>query len=454
MVIAAQRERARACAYALAVLIALFARVDGAAAAPPAFSDAHGIHVEAVESLTDRQLNVRVSTAALEQAVDVRILLPADYAGDTRAYPVLYLFHGTSGRASDWVNAGDAEMATAELPLIVVMPDCGFNGDGGGWFSDWFNGGAFGQPMWETFHIAQLIPWVDANLRTVASDAGRAVAGLSQGGFGSLSYAARHPDLFTSVAAFSGGCEIDRDPEAIATSTTIIQFTTGVLSGKDANAIFGPRDLYPLNWRAHDPATLVTNLRGKDIHLWTGDGMQGPFDPGPPTAPLDQIEVVTFSATRLFHGHLDDAHIAHTYTYYGAGTHTWPYWARDLREYLPLLMERFAHPPEAPRAVSYLSADDSWEHWGWSVALQRDARAFSELHYASRRGFALTGTGVATVVTPPLYAPDARLRVWMRGRGVRSVSQLRAAADGRLQLAVPLGAGTTPHRTRVSILAR
>jgi S-formylglutathione hydrolase FrmB len=386
--------------------------------------------------------------------VDVRILLPAAYASETRDYPVLYLFHGTSGRASDWIDAGAAEASTAGLPLIVVMPDCGFDGDGGGWFADWFNAGAFGPPMWETFHIRQLIPWVDANLRTIASDAGRAVAGLSQGGFGSLSYAARHPDLFTSVAAFSGGCQIDRDPEAIESSTVIIRFTTGVLSGKDPDAIFGPRDLYPLNWQAHDPATLVTNLRGRDIHLWTGDGAQGPLDPGPPTAPLDAIEVVTFGATRLFHGHLADARIAHTYNYYGAGTHTWPYWARDLREYLPRLMDRFADPPPPPRAVSYLSADDGWEHWHWRVALHREARAFSAIRHASRRGFALTGTGSATVTTPPYYTPRAYARVWMRGRGLRSLTRLRADADGRLRLTVPLVSGDDAHTTRVTILGR
>ena len=435
------------------VLLALLTWAATAVAAPT-FTDVAGIHVEAVTTLSERQLNINVSSAALGQAVDVRLLLPADYDSETRAYPVLYLFHGTSGRASDWITAGDAEASTAGLPLIVVMPDCGFNGDGGGWFSDWFNGGVFGPPMWETFHIAQLIPWVDANLRTVASDTGRAVAGLSQGGFGSLSYAARHPDLFTSVAAFSGGCEIDRDPEAISTSTGIIEFTTSVLSGRDKDAIFGPRDQYPLNWRAHDPGTLVTNLRGKDIHLWTGDGMQGPLDPGPPDAPPDQIEIITFGATRLFHGHLDDARIPHTYDYYGPGTHSWPYWARDLREYLPFMMERFANPPPPPRAISYLSYDDHWQHYGWRVALQRDARDYSELHYASRRGFALRGTGVATVTTPAFYTPGARVRVWMRGRGVRSVSVLRADDAGRLQLAVPLSTGATAYTTRVTILSR
>src|SRR5205085_431682 len=102
----------------------------------------------------------------------------------------------------------------------------------------------------------------------------------------------------------------------------------------------------------------------------------------PPDAPVDVIEGITFGATMLFHGHLDDARIPHAYNYYGAGTHSWPYWARDLREYVPRLMERFADPPAAPRSVSYLSADDRWEHWGWRVAVQRDARGFSELHHA------------------------------------------------------------------------
>jgi S-formylglutathione hydrolase FrmB len=443
-----------ACGALLAsLLLAHAARLASAAVTLP-LMDGFGIHIEAVESITPRQLHYRVSTAALQQPVDLRILLPADYAERTTPYPVLYLFHGTSGRASDWVSAGDAEATTAGLPVIVVMPDCGFNGDGGGWFSDWFNFGAFGPPMWETFHVTQLIPWVDLNFRTVAGRDGRAVAGLSQGGFGSLSYAARHPDLFTSAAAFSGGCQIDRDQEAIDTSTAIIMFTTGVLSGKDPNAIFGPRATYPLNWRAHDPASLVTNLRGMDIQLWTGDGAQGPLDPGPPTAPLDPIEVVTFGATRLFHGHLDQSRIPHGYFYYGAGTHTWPYWARDLREYMPLLMARFDAAPPPPRTVNYASYDDLYQAWGWRVALQRDARDLSQLRYATRNGFTLTGTGVAAVRTAPLFAPGERVRVRLRGYQVRSAAVAEADSAGRLLISVPLSDGPRARTTRVSLQPR
>lgn len=440
----------------LALLAALLA-LAGAAARParaaptPAFVDAHGIRVEHVASLGTRQVAVRVRSAALPHAVDVRLLLPAAYADEpARRYPVLYLFHGTSGRAADWVTLGDAEAATADRPLIVVMPDCGFDGDGGGWFANWHNGGEYGPPMWETFHVAQLIPWVDANLRTVAARDGRALAGLSQGGFGALSYAARFPDLFTSAAAFSGACQIDRDPEAIRDATAIIQFTTSVLSGAHPDAIFGPRATQALNWQAHDPATLVTNLRGMAIALWTGNGEPGPLDPLPDPG-AGAIERLTYGATRLFHGHLQRAGIAHAYHDYGPGQHTWPYWARSLREYLGPLMARFADPPPPPRAISVLSAHAQYERWGWRVSLTRDTPAFSHLRHASAGGFALTGLGEATVTTPPWWPPGTLLRMRQRGRGFQRAGAVTVAGDGRATIAVPLGRAGRPATTRVSL---
>jgi S-formylglutathione hydrolase FrmB len=421
-------------------------------AALPELRNGHGIRVESARELDERQLDVRVTTDALQHPVDVRILLPSDYdAKPERRYPVLYLFHGTSGRASDWIVAGNAVETTAGLPLIVVMPDAGFDGDGGGWFADWYNGGAGGPPMWETFHIEQVIPWIDANLRTIDKRAGRAVAGLSQGGFGALSYAARHPDLFTSVASFSGGCVIDRDPQAIAISTAIIQFTTTELSGvADPDAIFGPRATQALNWQAHDPGTLVTNLRGMHIALWTGDGNAGPLDPDP-AARIDPVEVITFGATQLFHGYLMEVGILHEYNDYGGGTHTWPYWGRDLQEYVGPLMGRFDDPPLPPRPVSYMTAEDRWTQWGWKVELARAAPAFSSLERARRIGFVLTGTGRATVRTPRAYPAGARVRVAKRGEGFKTRTDAAVGRSGRLTIGVPLGDGTTPGTTRVRI---
>ena len=39
----------------------------------------------------------------------------------------------------------------------------------------WCNGGAYGPPKWETFHIGQVFPWVDANLPTISTREGRAI---------------------------------------------------------------------------------------------------------------------------------------------------------------------------------------------------------------------------------------------------------------------------------------
>ena len=86
---------------------------------------------------------------------------------------MLYLLHGTSGGAADWTTMGDAEQTTAGKPLIVVMPDIALDDDGGGWCTNWWNAKR-GGPEWETFHIDQLIPWVDATCGRFAREpAGR-----------------------------------------------------------------------------------------------------------------------------------------------------------------------------------------------------------------------------------------------------------------------------------------
>ena len=68
------------------------------------FHDTRGMHVVEAKRLDPRQWNVKVLSPALGRPVDIRILLPNGYDPTaSRRYPVLYLFHGTSGGASDWV---------------------------------------------------------------------------------------------------------------------------------------------------------------------------------------------------------------------------------------------------------------------------------------------------------------------------------------------------------------
>lgn len=421
---------------------------------PPVFGDAAGIHVVSATQLDGRQWDVQVQSAALGRAVHARVLLPVDYAQhpETR-YPVLYLFHGTSGRASDWVNFGNAEATTAGLPLIVVMPDAGFDGDGGGWFTNWVDTKtALGPSQWETFHVDQLIPWVDTSLRTVASREGRAISGLSQGGFGSTSYAARHPDMFLAAGAFSGAPEIDRDPAIIPASTEVIEYTASVLDGVEPEAMFGPRTTNELNWAGHDPSTLSTNLRGMSLSLYTATGVPGPLDSGPPNLGASGIETVTHASTMLFHQHLQEEGIPSFYDDYVFGTHTFPYWARDLAEFVGPLMDTFAHPAPAPKSISYRSIDPQWSQWGWAVATTRPTPAFSGLQAADARGFVLDTTGTSTVTTPAFYAPGTAATVTYTAPQGGGTVHLTTDAAGRLRMTVPAVAGL-PTSTTVTIQA-
>ena len=88
------------------------------------------------------------------------------------------------------------------------MPD----GGRGGFYTNWFNNGAGGQPRWEDWHVKQLIPWVDRHYRTLDARRERAIAGLSMGGFGAFTYASRHPDLFTAALSLSGAVDPTTPP--------------------------------------------------------------------------------------------------------------------------------------------------------------------------------------------------------------------------------------------------
>lgn len=436
---------------ALGVAAAVAIPASVARADVPAFTDGNGISVVSAQPVDDRLWALSVSTPALGRAVRLRILLPTGYADhpDTR-YPVLYLFHGTSGGPDDWVQQGDVEATTAGKPLIVVMPDAGFDNDGGGWFTDWVNTTtALGPSQWETFHVGQLVPWVDANVRSIADRGGRAIAGLSQGGFGAMSYAARHPDLFGTAASFSGAPEIDRDALVIPFSTAIIEATAVGLDNVAPGSMFGPRLTREINWQGHDPATLIPNLHNSALFMWTASGLPGQYDTQLDLA-ASGIEGMTHVSTQLFHQHLREAGIPSYYNDYVFGTHTFPYWAQDLRQFIDPLMTSFATPAPAPTTITYRSIDATWTQWGWTVAAHRSqAQCFTDLTSAGASGFALTGFGSADVATPAFYASGSHHAVSVGA----SHLDLVADASGRLHVPVSLTGALAllPATRRVTI---
>jgi len=183
--------------------------VLGAAPAAAA-SNGHGLTITD-HAVFGRMHYYRFATNAIGWNPGVNVLLPDDYFQTSwRRYPVMYLLHGGLGDFRSFDMNDDIRGVTAGRRIIVVMPD----GGKAGWYCNPVSSFA-GPRNWETFHMSQLIPWVDSNFRTYAEYDGRAVSGFSMGGFGALKYAAKYYGHFASVSSHSGPASLRRDAGAV-----------------------------------------------------------------------------------------------------------------------------------------------------------------------------------------------------------------------------------------------
>ncbi|MFE9696705.1 alpha/beta hydrolase [Streptomyces sp. NPDC006270] len=232
------------------------------AAAGPASAVGPGDLTIAWSDETDpRMFRYRFATPAVTGAPGVNVLLPEDYGTGNRRYPVLYLFHGGGGGdATTFDRLGVRDWA-AGLPLIVVMPDGGV----AGWYSNPV-GSHVGPRNWESFHVGQLIPWVDAAFRTHAGADGRAVSGFSMGGFGALKYAAKYPGLFSSVSSHSGPADLRRDSGIVGHWANLSSAATE-LGGA---TVYGAPLWNESRVSADNPVEHVESYRGKRVFLVVG----------------------------------------------------------------------------------------------------------------------------------------------------------------------------------------
>jgi S-formylglutathione hydrolase FrmB len=411
----------------IAVAIAL-ACLGAVVAVPAGATSPAGLVEVGRTTLSSRLLEVTLHTAALGKDTKVRVLLPAGYGHGQHRYPVLYLLNGGGGSYLDWTEQGDAERATAGAPAIVVMPD----GGQGGNYTNWYGADSSGiKPAWETYHLAQLLPWIDRNFRTQADRSQRAVAGLSMGGNGALHYAARHPDLFVAAASFSGANDVFHPVMYPITETT--EISNGALPG----SVFGPRATEEVRWHASNPVDLAGNLGGVWVSLAFGNGRPGGPDGN---NGVDVIETAVYDSNVALHENLLAAGIPHVYDDYGPGAHNWYYWQRDLRQALPRIMAVFGEHRQPPSTVSFSSIEPSYDVFGWSVRLNRPVLEVSRLVHATSQGFVLRGSGKAVVRTPSAYRPGQVLHAVVRDVTGTHASTMIVGDDGRATVSVDLGA--------------
>ncbi|MEA2171950.1 MAG: hypothetical protein QOF76_5250 [Solirubrobacteraceae bacterium] len=239
--------------------------------------------------------------------MQARVIVPQQYlTHPRRRFPVVYHLHGTGNTATTW-DLGDVEkFVLGTTPVILVLPDGGKTSG----YTDWVgtpvsSGSQAAPPAWDTWQNRELVPWVDAHFRT---NGHRAIAGSSMGGFGSIAYTERHPELYDAAASLSGAVDIEQ-PSGKVVAPLIW-----------SPCAFGDPVLDADNWHANNPTAQVEKLRGKSLYVQVGNGLPGEYDT-PATAGAGALEVLIRQMTLSFIDALNVANIPVTVRLYGNGTH-------------------------------------------------------------------------------------------------------------------------------------
>ncbi len=412
-----------------------------------------GLSLIGSKPLADRLNEITFRSESLNgSTVAASVLLPKNYdpSGTTR-YPVLYLFHGRSGDHLDWYKKGG--IATVDQPVITVMPDAGTVG----WHADWMGAERFGPdkgkppPAWETFHIRELIPWIDANYPTRSDRAGRAIAGLSMGGYGSVLYAARHPEIFGVAGSLSG----QLDMLAGYPFVPLVQAYAGNLfeMAPPDPCVWGDPILERVVWEDHSPFQLYPNLRGVKVFLAAGNGIPLKVNTDPVELVTEVVGEVAFR--RMAQGlakRLDSAGVSYR-THYTKGGHGWTLWPTQLAALYPYVIEtaNAAHVSAVGADFSYRSAEPQFSAWGWSFEARRAVREFTYLDQVGVGGFIVSGSGQLDVTTAALYQAGRVYRVTSNGTAPAGVI---ADGQGRLRFTVDLGAPNLAQQTRFDAAAK
>ncbi|GAB3684183.1 alpha/beta hydrolase family protein [Actinocorallia lasiicapitis] len=260
--------------------------------------------------------------------VTTRVLLPRGWSRTAqRTWPVVYALQGGRDDYTSWTRETDIAKLAAQWDVIVAMPTGGINGS----YTDWWNDGKGGTPRWETFHTVELVKMLGG----YRASGKRAVLGVSSGGQGAMSYAARHPGMYTYAASFSGSTHLTMDGmQAFLVTVNLLGF------GPDAFRIFGVPGKDDANWRAHDPYVQASKLRGTGLYVSSGTtGMNGPLTPPGGQWRFSQLsEVLIGRMNQSFISRLRTLKIPVTAHIYGNGWHAWPEWIPELHTAWPLIM--------------------------------------------------------------------------------------------------------------------
>jgi len=235
---------------------------------------------------------------ALGMWAAMNVILPDKGKGP---FPVYYLLHGLTDDHGIWSRWSSIERYVAGLPLIVVMPSTARQ-----WYTNSVNRPGL---RYEDHIIKDVVGLVDRTFPTIANRRGRAIGGLSMGGYGAMKLALKYPDLFCAANSHSGA-------------------VVGVFDGRR-------------NIRAGKPSA----EEAAEFDSIFGTGCEGgPEDPlalarkcpksKRPKLRIDcGVDDFLLDGNRMFHAHLDKIGYKHEYEEF-PGAHDWNYWDLHIQDAL------------------------------------------------------------------------------------------------------------------------
>lgn len=281
--------------------------------------------------------NESLTSKSLGRKSLYRVLLPVGYEHSARRYPVLYLLHGLFGDYTNWTSLTHLPAYAMSMNFIIVTPDAA---------NSWYvNSATIPQDRFEDFIIQDLVPEIDAKYRTIPAREGRAIAGLSMGGYGALKFALKNPHMFTFAGSLSGALNAPRDLEV-----TRPEFSEGLrkVFGPSGSATRANNDIFAIIPRLPAPRAPAPSAPGAKTAAFKTTS------PEPPSSGAAAV-----AASRLPYLYLDCGtedsfiqtnrefisliHEKLRYEYHEVpGSHAWTYWDARLPFLLQVVQQNFA----------------------------------------------------------------------------------------------------------------
>ncbi|WP_322011812.1 alpha/beta hydrolase family protein [Paraburkholderia sp. J12] len=247
---------------------------------------------------------VSIPSAAMRQTFEATVVLPDDYGrGDpTQRFPVIYVLHGSGGDHTDWTANSPIAKLADRYHVILVMPDGGHE--------SWYIDSPFdAQSRYETYIGTEVVSWMDAHFRTLATKEARAITGLSMGGFGALRIALDKPGTFGAAGSMSGAV----DPRACEDEPGI-------------DRVFGNPARHAAFWNRNAIIAGAREFEHAHIDLTIDCGVSDYF----------------VKSNRVLHERLIALGIPHDYAERPGG-HTWAYWSNAIRYQVLFFSTSFRH---------------------------------------------------------------------------------------------------------------